>query len=784
MNKLGKKKNGSKKRSEADHIDLKESKDLIPSFEVGWRIIYDTGIKRLFEIINSGMKGRISTREFVIIYTTVYNMCLQQKDFQHDLYNRFCSTVRDYLLNDCRPRIFDNDKHGEYMLIELVTQYRSYRFFVKWMVSTFGYLDRQYVKRFHKSPLKKVAVKEFKEIIFVQVKAQCIPVALELIEKDRDCKAGIDRTVLHDFIAMFIDVRGGDLKTYKEDFEKVYLQETTKYYLRKARIMLDDDEMDCSRYLRTCEAIIEAEQQRELDYLHHCTHTDLLRRLYAVLLVSPQQQIITMPRGGVYDMIQSEDMQSLSLLFKLYSMVPNTLAKICAIVSRRIQDEGIDKLQKAYQQKDTKVFVETLIALYEHHEKIISQCFKNHADFSKALKDGYSVILNTPSIDLAQQNGGDSKQNHGKVTRSICELLATYTDFLMRVDGGIKLLENELYHRLDKLVKLFAYIHDKDVFLEFYRKQLAKRLLTGKSASEHAEQTFISQLKLRCGAQFTSKLDGMIKDIGRSRDHELNFSRFLSKHKKNKPFAYEFNCKVLTSGFWPSFHKNNAGDTANNLLLPRSMKKVVDYFESYFKSLHQKRLLTWIHDLGTVSILAHFHAKSVVLEVSTLQACMLLILNQIGNIRIVDMTRMLGVDGNIIKKQLKPLCSKKYHVLNKSPLKGYDVKHSIAMNEAWNPPNKRYRIPTGVHRMTAAERTEAEQQVFGDRRLMLEAAIVRIMKTRKSYKQSLLIADVTQQLMHRFHVEPNMVKDRITDLMDREYLERDADDHHLYHYVA
>jgi len=749
-------------------------------FEVGWKIIYDTGIKRLLEIIADGMKGRISNREFVIIYTTVYNMCLQNKAYQHDLYERFCATIRNHLLNECKPAIFDNDKHGEYILIELVTQYRSYKFLVKWLIQTFGYLDRQYVKRFHKSPLRKVAVKEFKEVIFSQVKSHCIPVALQLIERDRDLKSGVDRTVLRDFISMFIDVKGGDLKTYKEDFEKVYLQETTKFYLKRAQKMLHS--MTCSQYLKACESIIESEQQREIDYLHHSTHTELLKRLYAVLLVGPQLQIINMPQNGVYQMIKLEDYASLTLLYKLYSMVPNTLPKICHIVSKRIQDEGIDKLQKAYEQKDTKVFVETLINLYEHHEKIISQCFKNHADFTKALKDGYYVILNTPTMAISNSQHHHSGNN--QVSHSICELLSTYIDFLMRVDGGIKLLEDELYYRLDKLVKLFAYIHDKDIFLEFYRKQLAKRLLTSKSASEHAEQTFISQLKLRCGAQFTSKLEGMIKDIGRSREHELDFTRYLAKHKKSKPFQYEFECKVLTSGFWPNFSKINSGDNMRNLMLPRSMKKVVDYFESYFKSLHQKRLLTWMHELGTVEMIGHFTHKSVVLQVSTLQACMLLILNLVPSIKIADMTKMLNVDANVIKKQLKPLCSKKFQILLKAPSKGYDVKHVVSMNMEWNPPNKRYRIPTGVHKVTHRERQDNEQQVFGDRRLMMEAALVRIMKTRKTYKQSLLIADVSQQLMHRFKVDPAVLKDRINDLIEREYLSRDDNDHHLYHYIA
>eukprot|EP00488_Nonionellina_sp_1-RS-2012_P002907 TRINITY_DN5873_c0_g1_i1.p1 TRINITY_DN5873_c0_g1~~TRINITY_DN5873_c0_g1_i1.p1 ORF type:complete len:126 (-),score=46.77 TRINITY_DN5873_c0_g1_i1:242-619(-) len=111
--------------------------------------------------------------------------------------------------------------------------------------------------------------------------------------------------------------------------------------------------------------------------------------------------------------------------------------------------------------------------------------------------------------------------------------------------------------------------------------------------------------------------------------------------------------------------------------------------------------------------MAHFAHKSVVLQVSTLQCCMLLILNQISSIRIIDMTRMLGVDALLIKKQLKPLCSKKFKILNKTPSKGYDVKDVLCMNESWNPPNKRYRIPNGVHKVTQMERKENEEQVFG-----------------------------------------------------------------------
>lgn len=41
--------------------------------------------------------------------------------------------------------------------------------------------------------------------------------------------------------------------------------------------------------------------------------------------------------------------------------------------------------------------------------------------------------------------------------------------------GGEKLSDEDLEGVLDKVVKLLAYISDKDLFAEFYRKKLARR---------------------------------------------------------------------------------------------------------------------------------------------------------------------------------------------------------------------------------------------------------------------------------------------------------------------
>ena len=53
----------------------------------------------------------------------------------------------------------------------------------------------------------------------------------------------------------------------------------------------------------------------------------------------------------------------------------------------------------------------------------------------------------------------------------------------------------------------------QDMFADIFRGQLAKRLLNERSASDDAERGIISKLKLRCGAQYTAKMEGMIRDL-------------------------------------------------------------------------------------------------------------------------------------------------------------------------------------------------------------------------------------------------------------------------------
>jgi hypothetical protein len=73
--------------------------------------------------------------------------------------------------------------------------------------------------------------------------------------------------------------------------------------------------------------------------------------------------------------------------------------------------------------------------------------------------------------------------------------------------------EGEIETVLDKTLVLFRFLQEKDVFEKYYKQHLAKRLLFQKSLSDDAEKSMISKLKTECGCQFTSKIEGMFRDM-------------------------------------------------------------------------------------------------------------------------------------------------------------------------------------------------------------------------------------------------------------------------------
>ena len=97
----------------------------------------------------------------------------------------------------------------------------------------------------------------------------------------------------------------------------------------------------------------------------------------------------------------------------------------------------------------------------------------------------------------------------------------------------------------------------------------------------------------------------------------------------------------------------------------------------------------------------------------------------------------------------------------------------------------RIKLPVAsVKENKAAEKAEVAEKVDEDRRHMVEATIVKVMKTRRKLEHNALIAEATKILSLKFSPDPTMIKKRIESLIEREYMERDAEDRRFYKYIA
>ncbi|XP_057484013.1 cullin-1-like [Actinidia eriantha] len=99
-----------------------------------------------------------------------------------------------------------------------------------------------------------------------------------------------------------------------------------------------------------------------------------------------------------------------------------------------------------------QVFVRKVIELHEKYMAYVNDCFGNHTLFHQALKKAFEIFCN--------------KQVAGSLS---AELLASFCDNILKKGGNEKLSDEAIEDTIDKVVKLLAYISDKDLFTEFYR---------------------------------------------------------------------------------------------------------------------------------------------------------------------------------------------------------------------------------------------------------------------------------------------------------------------------
>jgi cullin 1 len=401
-------------------------------------------------------------------------------------------------------------------------------------------------------------------------------------------------------------------------------------------------------------------------------------------------------------------------------------------------------------------FIQTLLDLHDRFKGIVQDCFSQDSLFQKSLKEAFEVFIN---------------RDIGKY--SFAALMSAFCDRILKKSGE-RLSDDQVETLLAKMVELFSFLSDKDLFAEIYRNQLSKRLLYETSASEDAEKSMIQKLKMKCGANFTSKLEGMITDLSLAADLQKVFREHCDQLSEGRAATgnIDFNVTVLTTGFWPSYQVQDAA-------LCNEMQKAIQVFQNFYNGRTQHRRLQWIHSLGQATIAAKLNGRRHDLIVNSYQALILLLFTKDGSHDTSFIQNTVGLDLPLTKKLLATLSIGKHKILTKTgDAKTIEDDASFRPNDGFQCPHRKIKIPP-----PAAEETHNKERVEEDRSIAIEAAIVRIMKMRKQLNHQQLVTEVLTQLAF-FRPNPKLIKQRIEHLIEREYLERDPNQASQYRYLA
>jgi len=622
--------------------------------------------------------------------------------------------------------------------------------------SIFLFLDRTYVLQ-HPSVMSiwELGLDTFRRCILTNqlVQTRTVDGILMLIEQERHGDM-VDRSLLKSLLRML-----SDLQIYKDAFEKKFLLATEKLYAAEGQRLIN--ERDIPEYLNHVERRIKEENERLVHYLDPSSKWQLIHMMEKQLLSEHLSTILT---KGLDDLLEQNRKPELLLMYSLLGRVTGghdeLKGKLCDFVKKR------GRLIVVNPEKD-KTMVQELLDFKQKLDTIMLECFQSNETFIVSMKESCESFINT-------------RQNKP------AELIAKFVDSKLKA-GNKEASEEELERLLDKIMVIFRFVHGKDVFEAFYKKDLAKRLLVGKSASVDSEKSMLSKLRAECGAGFTYKLEAMFKDMDVSQDINIGYKKHIQKLQDCnfglgieplKPSLYEIDLtvNVLSMGYWPTY-------PVNDLNIPEEMRRHQEIFKKFYLAKHSGRKLLWPPNLGTCVVKAHFKSCKKELKLSFFQTICLLHFNSVDEMTLEEIAEATNIEDKELRRTLQSLACGKARVLQKVP-RGKDIidGDKFIFNAQFSHPLFHIKINQVQLNETKEENKATEERVFQDRQYQIDAAIVRIMKTRKTLNHNLLLSELFDHL--KFPVKPNDIKKRIESLIDRDYMQRENDNLQQYKYIA
>ena len=227
----------------------------------------------------------------------------------------------------------------------------------------------------------------------------------------------------------------------------------------------------------------------------------------------------------------------------------------------------------------------------------------------------------------------------------------------------------------------------------------------------------------------------------------------------------------------------NKSPKSNALQLERGIQA----YTQFYTGEHSGRKLSWLPHLSRVDLKASFQGRRYELSVTIPQCSLLLAFNEQSEWSMEALGKRASVID--VQKILEPLVDMKILCVDKSGV-------IVLLNDAFSAKKTKIKVPqsslpvNGIEMTGAmskddvADRQALQASVLEDRKLLLQASLVRIMKSRKTLDHTSLIGEVLAMTKTRFQPSVQLIKRVIESLIDKGYLSRSEDDRDVYLYLS
>lgn len=563
------------------------------------------------------------------LYRGVENVCRQGG--ASTLFSRLENRCRAHVERDMQEPLLQKASSDNVTLLKAVLE--EWSRWSKQMISIraiFFFLDRSYLLSSSKPTLEQLTPQLFRQAVFSHetLKPKIVDGACDLVAADRTSSQPLDQDLFKQAVDMF-----HALSTYTSAFESRFLGLSQQYVDQWSEEMIT--EKSVPEYVALADELIAKETARCDEFnLDASTRRELLTLLDDHLVERKEADLTDYePLASLLDKHAVSDLSALYALLK----------------RRRLGDKLRPAFQKWVDATGTSVvfadesedMIVHLLSLKRRLDYIWKEAFQRDESIGYGLRESFATFMNKTK---------KGKSTHGTDNTKVGEMIAKYVDQLLR--GGAKAIPDVLTARrsssiavppgeaieednedkemdedaevniqLDQVLDLFRFLHGKAVFEAFYKKDLARRLLMGRSASADAERSMLARLKTECGSAFTQNLEQMFKDVELAREEMQSYKQRLEErmgYEKGKNIDLGVN--ILSAAAWPTYPDIP-------VIIPTNVKRAIDDFELHYKSKHTGRKLDWKHALAHCQMKASFNKGSKELVVSSFQAVVLLLFN-------------------------------------------------------------------------------------------------------------------------------------------------------------